>query len=159
MGEAGDLPGEGKVGGCGIERFGGSARSELGGFGGLSDGERGGWAEAFVEFAVDDGGGFGGVESAGEDKERVVGAIAGVMVVDHLLVGDGVEEVEVSDDGVASRIVLVGGAEEKLAGDGIGVVVVHGDFATDDLFFFFEFVFGEGRSEGHFEQSGEKEVE
>lgn len=81
------------------------------------------------------------------------------MVGGEIVVGEGVKEIEVSDDGVAAVVALKEGAEEVLGGNGIGIIETHRDFAADDLFFFFEFVEREGGAEDHLDEGGEEEVE
>ena len=109
----------------------------------LRDGEVGNFCGEFGELREN---GLG-LEVAGENEKGIGGAIALGVIVDHLGMSDGIEAVEVPDDGELAVVLLISSAEEKLGGDAVGIVEAHVDFAADDVFLGLEVFEGEGGEE------------
>ena len=59
---------------------------------------------------------------------------------------------------VTAGILLVEGREEEVAGDVVGVVIAHVDFATDDVSLSVEVFFGQGWVKDEFEENFEDSV-
>lgn len=158
MAEGWGFPGEGDAAGGDGEGGGGGAWAE----GGWIEWDEGlgaaAWEEAFGE-GGEGGGGFFRLEIARDDGEAAVGGVAGLVVCGEVRVADEVEEVAVADDGVAAGVEGEGGGEEELGGGVVGVVEAHVDFAADDVFFLFEFGFGEGGVEDEAGEAFQEGVE
>ena len=112
-------------------------------------------AEVFLDEVL--GGSGGGI--ADDDDEHVVGLVAFAVVLEGGVAVDGVEAVEVSDDGFAEGVFAVDGVEHQLAEGASGIIFSHVDFPADDVFFFSEFGVGEGGAGGEVGEDVEGGVE
>ena len=159
VGEIGNLPGQAEMGGGNGEGDAGAAFAHLAGFLRETHWELCRRPGAFGELAFDDATGFGRIESTRKHEERVMSSVAGGVVGFHLFIANGIKEIEMANDGMATVVALESGAEEEFGRDRVGVVEAHCDFAANDVLFFFKFVLRESGAEDHFDEGREEEFE
>ncbi len=87
----------------------------------------------------------GGIDIADHDEGQVIWDIAGLVIGHHVVARELVEQVEMTDNGMAVGVRAVGRGKKLLAVHAIRVVREHGKFAPDDLLFLNELVRRQGR--------------
>ncbi len=86
-------------------------------------------------------------DGAADDQAEILRSVTLVVVGQHVVARELVEEIEVADDGMAVGMPDKGGLEDELAEFGVGVVAAHGELAADDFHLLREFLGGDGRVE------------
>jgi len=84
---------------------------------------------------------------AADDQAEILRCITLAVIDQHVIAGELVEEIDITDDRMAVGMPNEGGLEDEFAQFGIGVVAAHGEFAADDFHFLRIFLGGDRRVE------------
>ena len=83
-----------------------------------------------------------GIHIADNDEAEVIRDVTALVVVEHVLPGKLVVDIEMADDRLLEGAGVEGGAEEQQRGGAVGVVVAHGKLPADHLLLFVVFLLG-----------------
>jgi hypothetical protein len=86
-------------------------------------------------------------DGAADDQAQILRRVTLVVIGEHVVAGELVEEIEIADDRMAVGMADERGLEDELAEFGVGIVAAHGELAPDDFHLLVVFLGGDGRVE------------